>query len=178
MRAVWMAAVLGIGTVAALGQSYTHKAPGMVVGTAVGQKAWTYTAPPIPLVTMSSVHGDAVAQTNLGVLYDQGHGVPQDYAQAAVWWRKAAEQGDADAQYTLGLDYDLGQGVPQDYAEAYFWYDLAASGKLESSGVKQEDVAKDRDEAASRLTPADLSRVQERARKWFEAHAKQAEGRP
>ena len=39
--------------------------------------------------------GDAGAQVNLGVMYDHGKGVPQDYAQAAAWYRKAADQGDA-----------------------------------------------------------------------------------
>src|SRR5277367_6141684 len=42
--------------------------------------------------------GNAVAQLGLGVMYANGQGVPQDYAQAVVWYRKAAEQGDADAQ--------------------------------------------------------------------------------
>jgi hypothetical protein len=68
----------------------------------------------------------------------------------------------------LGLLYDVGRGVPQGYAEAYFWYDLAAAGKLDASEVKR--IAKFRDETASHLTPADLSRAQERAWKWFEAH--------
>jgi len=94
--------------------------------------------------------------------------MPQDYAQAALWYRKAAEQGVADAQCRLGAWYGTGQGVPQDYAEAYFWCDLATAGKQDASDSKQ--VAKHRDEAASHLTPADLSREQERARKWIEAH--------
>ena len=46
--------------------------------------------------------GDASAQYNLGVLYQQGQGVPQDYAEAVKWYRKAADQGDASAQYNLG----------------------------------------------------------------------------
>jgi len=58
--------------------------------------------------------------------------------------------------------------VPRDYAEAYFWYDLAAGGEQDASDSKQ--VAKDRDEAASHLTPADLFREQGRAGKWFEEH--------
>jgi hypothetical protein len=57
-------------------------------------------------------------------------------------------------------------GVPQDYAEACFWFDLAAAGKTSSA----ERVAKFRDRAASHLTPTDQSRVQQRVRKWFEAH--------
>ena len=59
-------------------------------------------------------------------MYDNGHGVPQDYAAAVSWYRKAAEQGDADAQYNLGVMYDAGQGVPQDYAAAVSWYRKAA----------------------------------------------------
>ena len=113
-------------------------------------------------------------------MYDQGHGLPQDYTQAAIWYRKAAEQGGAEAQFNLGLLFDNGHGVPKDYAEAYFWLDLAASGKTESEtrlngeDVKHEDIENIRDKAASYLTPANLSREQERARKWFEDHPVQA----
>jgi TPR repeat protein len=45
--------------------------------------------------------GDAAAQFNLGLMYRNGEGVPKDYAEAANWYRKAAEQGVAAAQYTL-----------------------------------------------------------------------------
>jgi TPR repeat protein len=118
--------------------------------------------------------GDAVAQTNLGNLYYDGQGVLRDYAQAALWYRKAAEQGDADAQDSLGDLYDTGRGVPRDYAEAYFWYDLAAAGEKdtpdEQDASDSKPFAKDRDEAASHLTPADLFREQGRAGKWFEEH--------
>ena len=38
----------------------------------------------------------------LGGMYDNGHGVPQDYAQALTWYRKAADQGYAAAQFNLG----------------------------------------------------------------------------
>ena len=34
--------------------------------------------------------GDAHAQNNVGVMYHQGQGVKQDYAEAAQWWHKAA----------------------------------------------------------------------------------------
>lgn len=110
-----------------------------------------------------------MAQTNLGSMYEQGQGIPQDYAQAALWWRKAAEQNDARAQFLLGILYREGEGVPRNPAEAYFWFDLAASGKLEI--VTPEEVAKSRDDAASHLTAAVLLQTQGRARRWFEAHA-------
>jgi uncharacterized protein len=105
----------------------------------------------------------------LANLYTQGQGVPQDYTQAAAWDRKAAEQGNnAVAQFLLGLSYYLGLGVPQDDVEAYFWLDVAAAGRLSASQAEQ--TAKYRDEAASHLTHADQSRVQQRARKWLEDH--------
>ncbi len=37
--------------------------------------------------------GNAIAQNNLGLMYDQGRGVPQDDARAVKWYSKAAEQG-------------------------------------------------------------------------------------
>lgn len=36
--------------------------------------------------------GNAKAQAELGELYFEGHGVPQDYAQSATWYRKAVAQ--------------------------------------------------------------------------------------
>ena len=63
---------------------------------------------------------------NLGSLYDKGEGVPQDYAEAAKWFRRAAEQGNAIAQNNLGMLYYEGNGVPQDYAEAVKWFRRAA----------------------------------------------------
>ncbi|MGH7181126.1 MAG: tetratricopeptide repeat protein, partial [Nitrospiraceae bacterium] len=68
--------------------------------------------------------GDAKAQYNLGVMYDKGQGLPQDYQEALKWYRKAAEQG--QAQNNLGAMYDDGQGVPQGYQEALKWYRKAA----------------------------------------------------
>jgi hypothetical protein len=34
--------------------------------------------------------GKAAAQSNLGLMYAKGQGVPQDYAEAVRWFRKAA----------------------------------------------------------------------------------------
>ncbi len=68
----------------------------------------------------------ALAQTNLGVRYAKGEGVPQDHAEAVKWYRKAAARGHAKALYNLGVMYDIGQGVTQDYARAAKWYHMAA----------------------------------------------------
>ena len=64
------------------------------------------------------------------MLYERGVGVPQDYAQAADLYRRAAEQGNAAAQFNLGLLYDNGQGVQRDYAKAASWYIKAAEQGL------------------------------------------------
>jgi len=63
--------------------------------------------------------GYTEVQHKLGVLYEEGQGVPQDYAEAAKWYRKAADQGDAFAQYNLGVMYATGDGVPQEYVLAH-----------------------------------------------------------
>ena len=70
--------------------------------------------------------GHAAAQNNLGFMYANGEGVPEDDGQAVFWYRKAAEQGDAKAQYNLGVRYDNGRGVPEDDGQAAFWYRKAA----------------------------------------------------
>ncbi len=83
-----------------------------------------------------------MAQHNLGVYYEHGWGVKQDYAQAVYWYRKAAEQGLADAMNNLGVCYYNGKGVRQDYAQAVYWYrkaakkgDKVAQYNLRKSGV-------------------------------------------
>ncbi len=50
----------------------------------------------------------------------------KSYADAAVWYRKAADQGLAGAQYGLGYLYDNGQGFPTSPAIAAQWYRKAA----------------------------------------------------
>ena len=53
--------------------------------------------------------GRPAAQTYLGFMFETGRGVPQNYTEAAMWYRRAAEQGDSLAQYSLGLLYDRGR---------------------------------------------------------------------
>jgi len=111
--------------------------------------------------------GDPAAQYTLGYNYYLGRGVALDYVQAAIWWRKAADQGCPDAQNNLGVLYNSGKGVPQSYAEAYFWENLAAA---RASGPLQSQFAKNRDESASKLWFYERSKVQKRAAKWAAEH--------
>jgi TPR repeat protein len=66
--------------------------------------------------------GLAVAQFNVGLMYDMGQGVLQNYSEAVKWYRLAADQGRPDAQYQLGHLYYK----HEKYAEAAKWFRLAA----------------------------------------------------
>ena len=70
--------------------------------------------------------GEPVAQYNLAVLYAAGNGVEQDYASAALWFRKAAEGGEPAAQFNLAVMYERGLGLPVDREAAFAWYRRAA----------------------------------------------------
>ena len=96
-------------------------------------------------------------------LYDNGQGVPQDYAEAVRWYRKAAEQGHSDAQFSLGSAYAEGKGVPQDYVLAHMHYNLATSNSI---GEDRERRAKARDDVGTKLTPQQIVEAQRLAREW------------
>jgi Sel1 repeat len=71
--------------------------------------------------------GDADAQLSQGTMLVQGKATPQDYAQAAQWYRKAALQGKSLAQYNLGVMYQQGHGVDKNDAQAIEWFRKAAA---------------------------------------------------
>ena len=75
----------------------------------------------------SAAHrGSASAQFELGVAYDRGVGVTQNYATAAIWYEKAAAQGLTEAIYNLATLFDEGLGPPKDHLVALAWYRQAA----------------------------------------------------
>ena len=73
----------------------------------------------------SAEQGHAGAHFNLGLLYAEGQGVPQDFAKAVEWFTKAAEQGNVDAQNNLGVMYLVGEGVPKNTDKAIEWFKKA-----------------------------------------------------
>jgi TPR repeat protein len=70
--------------------------------------------------------GVVTSQEIVALFYQLGTGVKADPAEAAKWFRKAAEQGNAFSMDRLGEHYRDGQGVPQDYAQAALWFQKAA----------------------------------------------------
>jgi TPR repeat protein len=75
--------------------------------------------------------GDRDAQNNLGLCFQHGYGTQQDYAQAMVWFRRAADGGLAMAQFNVGGLYFEGNGVEKDLAAAIDWYTRAAEQREE-----------------------------------------------
>ena len=80
----------------------------------------------LQIIRPPALKGEAWAQTWVADTHRLGQGVVQDYAEAAKWYRLAAQQGEENAQSSLGVMYDKGEGVAQNHAEALKWYRLAA----------------------------------------------------
>jgi TPR repeat protein len=86
-----------------------------------------------PALLAKATAGDAVSQLQLADAYAAGKGVPRDsrqlaadYSQAALWYRKAADQGNIVAQVHLADLYRDGRGMARDEAQAAVWYRKAA----------------------------------------------------
>ena len=101
--------------------------------------------------------GHATAQYNLGLMYRNGKGVPQNHKTAVKWYRLAAEQGNADAQGLLGAVYVLSTGVRKDNSYAYMWLILAAA----NGNAEAEEM---RDLISQKMTPTEISTANDRAR--------------
>ncbi|KAG0261339.1 hypothetical protein BGZ95_004251 [Linnemannia exigua] len=55
------------------------------------------------------------AMTDVGTMYCDGIGTPQDYEQARFWFTKTATEDHSAAQREFGKMYLMGHGVPQNY---------------------------------------------------------------
>ena len=108
--------------------------------------------------------GDANAQYILGLMYDNGKGVPQDYKEAVKWLRMSADQGYALAQCFLGLMYDEGKGVPQDYKKAYAWTSVGKAFDEELAeehlGVIKKKMTKEQIAEAESLSTEIQNRIE------------------
>ncbi len=107
--------------------------------------------------------GNARAQAQLGFMYENGFGVPQNYAAAADLYQSAAAQGDAFAQSRLGLSYDKGHGVPQNVILSYKWLDLAAA---KAAKRERNFYLRLRDAVASKMTSDQIAEGQRLALIW------------
>ncbi len=120
---------------------------------------------PADMDSARAEQGYAQAQSNLGFMYDKRQGVPQDYAEALKWFRKAAEQGLAEAQINLGVMYAEGEGVPQDYVLAHMWFILSTANGSKKGRDNRDIIAKE-------MTPAQIAEARRLVRHWWARHKK------
>ena len=109
---------------------------------------------------LAAKHGNANAQFNLGSMYADGRGVPEDETEAVRWYRLATEQGHASAQFKFGNMYVGGAGVPEDIVEAYAWLNIAAA-----QGVEPAEDFKAR--ISRRMSQSQIAEAQKRSREYW-----------
>jgi uncharacterized protein len=88
----------------------------------------------ISALERAAADGNAAAQTALGLRFQEGEGVSQDFEVARKWLAMAAATGVAEAQFGLGTLYFGGLGGERDIKQAVRWITAAADqgyGKAE-----------------------------------------------
>jgi TPR repeat protein len=65
--------------------------------------------------------GHMWATNNIGLMYQNGMGVPRDFQRAREYFERAAAKNDPYAFYNLSVMSFLGQGVPKDNAAGFAW---------------------------------------------------------
>ena len=116
-------------------------APLLHTSTALAQTSGVAATTELEVLQGLANEGHRSASFNLGVLYDTGRGVAQDFRQAARWYRVAAKQGHAAAQFNLGGLYFEGQGVDKDLVRASVWFTLAAVSGFDGAARNRNSVA-------------------------------------
>lgn len=91
-----------------------------------GARARAIAAGVLASVRALATGGEVEAVFLMGTAYDEALGVEMDPAEAARWYRRAADRGHVLAQHNLGNLYRAGRGLPQDDGEAVAWWRRAA----------------------------------------------------
>lgn len=144
--------------------------------------------------------GDAAAQLELAMRYQEGDGVIRNDRMASQWLVKAAAHGGAPAEFEYGRALLNGRGVVQDYRTAFQWISKAAHqgyapaqyqlGQMYQFGTGttmnkpraylwynvaaaqgMEQAAKSRDGVVWQLSPDQVQAMQAEALKLFPAAA-------
>ena len=144
---------------------------------------------------LAADQGHTFAQYNLGTLYDNGKGVPQNKAEALKWYHLAAERGNDGAQFNVGVLHFAGVAVSENRIEAAKWFRRAADqGHIGAQvylglcyatglGVPQDniqaymwlslaaargdqDAISNRNRVAQQMTPAQIAEAQKLAVEW------------
>jgi TPR repeat protein len=112
--------------------------------------------PPFKETLAKAEQGDLKAQFNIGLMYENGDGVPKNMAKAFEWYERAAERYLPEAQNGLGWLYLNGQGTAKDMRRACVWLTLASE--------KNIDNTEDRNKACKGLNATDRDWVKDQVR--------------
>jgi TPR repeat protein len=126
--------------------------------------------PALEMAPSRADHEDAEVQFHLGLKFASGMGAGLDYALAAEWYRKAADQNHLLAQFNLGMMYAHGQGVARDAVQSRMWLDRAAQ---QGDAGAQFHLGDNYHRASFRQVPADASESRVEAYKWYRLAAAQ-----
>jgi TPR repeat protein len=89
--------------------------------------------------------------------------VAHDPAEAARWYRKAADLGLASAQYELSRAYSSGAGVTADPVAAYEWMEVAV---FRAKGSVREKYSAARDALGARMSGEQLAEAKRLSAEW------------
>ena len=107
--------------------------------------------------------GIAVADFNIGSMYDLGKGVTPDPVQAMHWYQKGAELGDGASLCNMAILFYNGEGVKIDRAKAYE-YLVIAQNAGESRAASLMPWVTDK------IQKKDKERATEQAAAWIGSH--------
>jgi hypothetical protein len=167
LRVVLVTAAFGLATTASAEESATFAtADSDVACTPAATISIAEPATLLELCRDLAEAGDKQAQYAIGLAHYIGVGAPLDYAEAARWYRMAAEQNFVEAQVRLGAMYLLGRGVERDLAAAAAWYERAA---------EQGDVEAQNAIAGLYLTGNGVEQDDFQAARWYRLAAEQGD---
>lgn len=75
----------------------------------------------IQLIRQAAEKGNAEAQYNYGISFQQGIEVTKNDSLANIWFLKSANQGWKDTQFKMAYSYATGRGVTKDEKQAFLW---------------------------------------------------------
>lgn len=85
--------------------------------------------------------GHSGAMTRLGLMYQRGTGVLQNYDLAVYWIARAAQKGDPNSMLEYGRLYRDGIGLDKDLIQAYIWLNRSAAANNMTAMREREAVA-------------------------------------
>jgi TPR repeat protein len=85
------------------------------------------------LYLAAAERGHADAMASLGQMYDEGRGVPQNFAEAMRWYRAGTERQSPTAATFLARMYLDGRGTPSDPKQALLLFQVGAAGEVNAA---------------------------------------------